>query len=238
VADDAIGLAVDTASDLASIALAREDALIAELTWQCGRDHARQLLPAIDDLLRRQALSKEDLGAVFVCTGPGAYAGLRVGVSTAKGLAFGLGLPIAGVGRLEIEAYAAAAGGAPVVAVHRAGRADLAWAAYEGTRDQDRGTGPHASLAAGWREVIAPRLVAPEALAGALPDGATVAGDIDDERAAQLERAGHRVVRGAATLRRASLLAELGWARLRAGRADDPKSLEPVYLREPAIGPQ
>ncbi len=51
-------------------------------------------------------------------------------MSTAKGLAFALEAPLVGIGRLEIEAYAFAAIGAPVVVVHRAGRGELAWAAY------------------------------------------------------------------------------------------------------------
>ncbi|OGO53017.1 MAG: tRNA (adenosine(37)-N6)-threonylcarbamoyltransferase complex dimerization subunit type 1 TsaB, partial [Chloroflexi bacterium RBG_16_68_14] len=106
-------LSLDTASDIASVALSREGGLLAELTWHCGRDHSRQLLPAIDGLLARQDASKDDLTAIFVCLGPGSYAGLRAGISTAKGLAFALERPLVGIGRLEIEAYAFAATGGP-----------------------------------------------------------------------------------------------------------------------------
>jgi tRNA threonylcarbamoyladenosine biosynthesis protein TsaB len=231
-------LAIDTASDMASIALSREGALVAELTWRCERDHSRQLLPAIDGLLGRQKASKDDLAAVFVCTGPGSYAGVRAGMSTAKGLAFALELPIAGAGRLEIEAYAFAATGGPVAAVHRAGRNEFAWAVYQGTGNQELGTRPLPAPAGDWRELAAPRLVPADELAGALPPGALVTGDIDDELAVALAARGCRVARGAAALRRAALLAELGWRRLQAGAADDPKTLVPLYLREPAIGPQ
>ncbi len=221
---DAIELSIDTASAMASIALSSQGRLLAELTWDCGRDHSRQLLPAIDGLLARQSSSKEALGAVFVCIGPGSYAGVRVGMSTAKGLAFALEVPLAGVGRLEIEAYVFAAIGLPVVAVHRAGRGELAWAAYQANP--------------GWRELIPPRLSAPQALAGELPNGALITGELDDAIAAELTQRGQRVVPGAAAVRRAALLAELGWQRLQTGQADDPKSLEPLYLREPVIGPQ
>jgi tRNA threonylcarbamoyladenosine biosynthesis protein TsaB len=225
VTAEPLELAIDTASGMASIALSRQGAPLAELTWRCERDHTRQLLPAIDGLLARQNASKDALTAVFVCTGPGSYGGVRAGLSTAKGLAFALALPVAGVGRLEVEAYAFAAAGGPLVAVHRAGRRECAWAAYEGPAGR-------------WREIAAPRLVAAEALVDALPVASLVTGEIDDELAAALEARGHRVVRGAATLRRAALLAELGWRRLQAGAADDPKTLVPLYLREPAIGPQ
>jgi tRNA threonylcarbamoyl adenosine modification protein YeaZ len=222
---DGVELSIDTASELASIALSREGALVAELTWHCGRDHSRQLLPAIDSLLARQGVSKEAIAAVFVCGGPGSYAGVRAGLSTAKGLAFALEVPIAGVGRLEIEAYAFAATGLPVVAVHRAGRSEVAWAAYQGP-------------AGAWRELAAPRLSPAGALADALPAAALVTGEVDDVLAEELSARGHRAVRGAAAIRRAALLAELGWRRLMAGAADDPRTLVPLYLREPAIGPQ
>ena len=221
---DPLELSLDTASDMASIALSREGRLLAELTWQCGRDHSRQLLPAVDGLLARYEATKDDLTAVFVCTGPGSYAGLRAGVSTANGLAFALELPLAGVGRLEVEAYAFAATGSRVVAVHRAGRSELAWAAYIADPD--------------WRELSPPHLSPPDALFDALPAAALVTGEIGDASAVSLAERGHRIVRGAAAVRRAALLAELGWGRLQAGRTDDPKRLVPLYLREPAIGPQ
>lgn len=221
---DPLELSIDSASDMASIALSRAGVLVAELTWQCGREHSRQLLPAIDGLLTRQELTKDDLTAVFVCIGPGRYAGIRAGVSTAKGLAYGLEVPLVGVVRLEIQAYAFAGAGAPVVAVHEAGRSQLAWAAYAADPT--------------WRELIGPRLSERAALAGELPDEAIVTGEVDEELATELAERKHRVVTGSAAIRRAAQLAELGWRRLDAGDTDDPKRLAPLYLREPAIGPQ
>ena len=221
---DRVDLAIDTASDLASIAIAREEGLVAELTWDSARRHGRQLLPAIDGLLTGHGLAKGDITALMVDVGPGSYAGIRAGVSAAKGLAFALQVPLAGIGRLEIEAYAFAAAGATVVAVHRAGRSELAWAAYAADPT--------------WREVLVPRLSPANALIDALPDATLVTGEIDDALRAQLVECGHRVASGAAVVRRASLLAELGRQRLDAGRADDPNTLVPLYLREPAIGPQ
>ena len=215
---------MDTCSAMASVALSREGALQVELTWNIDRDHSRQLLPAIDGLLDRLSASQSDLTALFVAKGPGTYAGVRAGVSTAKGLAFALERPLVGVGRLEIEAYSWRVAGGPIVAVHRAGRNEAAWAAYEA----------HPI----WRETSAPRLTPWDELPGALPDKALVTGELEEETAAALSERGHRIVVGAATVRRAALLAELGWQRLSAKETDDPKSLVPLYLREPAIGPQ
>ncbi len=217
-------LSIDTCSDMASIALSREGVLQVELTWNIDRDHSRHLLPAIDGLLDRLSASQSDLKALFVAKGPGAYAGVRAGVSIAKGLAFALEQPLVGVGRLEVEAYGWRAAGGPIVAVHRAGRNEAAWAAYEAKPD--------------WQETSAPRLTPWDELPGELPDKALVTGELEDEAAAALSEGGQRIVMGAATLRRAALLAELGWQRLSSGETDDPKSLVPLYLREPAIGPQ
>ncbi len=222
--DSALELSLDTASEMASIALSQEGSPLAELTWHCARDHTRQVLPAVDGLLARQGATKDDLTAIFVCIGPGSYGGVRSGVSTAKSLAFALERPLVGVGRLEIEAYAFASTGGPVAAVHRAGRAELAWAAYAASPN--------------WQELTPPHLVPRDALLDELPAGSLVTGEVDEALAAELVKRGHRIVAGAAAVRRAGLLAELGWRRLEAGRTDDPKALVPLYLREPAIGPQ
>jgi tRNA threonylcarbamoyladenosine biosynthesis protein TsaB len=117
-------LSIDTASDLASVAVSRKGAVVDEVTWRCERNHTVELLPAIDRLLAEAKVEKNALTAVFVTTGPGMYTGLRVGIATAKGLARALGLPLVGVGRLELDAYPHAAFDGAIVAVHRAGRGD------------------------------------------------------------------------------------------------------------------
>jgi tRNA threonylcarbamoyl adenosine modification protein YeaZ len=220
-----VELSMDTASDWASVALSREGNLAAEITWHCHRQHSTQLMPTVEGLLARLGADKRELSAVFVCIGPGGYAGLRVGVSTAKGLAFALNIPIVGVGRLEIEAYEHAAYAGPVCALHRAGRGEVAWAVYRGPKGE-------------WRELMAPRMSPPEAMIAEVPEGTLFCGEEDDELEALLAAAGKRGAPVTASRRRAGYLAELGWRRLAAGRVDDARALVPLYLREPAIGPQ
>ncbi len=219
-------LSIDTASEVASVALSQQGALVAELTWRCRRNHTVELLPTVDALLKQTGADKTTLTAVFVCTGPGMYTGLRVGVSVAKGLAHALRLPLAGVGRLELDAYPHAAFPGTVIAVHRAGRGELAWAAYRGDP---------------WREVSPPRLSSGDQLARAV-DGPTVfVGEIDETLAARLREPGGDsvvIVPPDAAVRRAGTLAALGYARLSGGDSDEPALLQPVYLRPPAIGPQ
>ncbi len=216
-------LAIDTAGSVAGVALSREGALLADLAWRVRVSHAAELLPALDRLLEMAGATRRDLRAVFVCRGPGSYAGLRVGISTAVGLAYALDVDVLGVGRLEADAYVHAAYRGPVVAVHAAGRGDLAWAAYEGNGD--------------WRELMPPRLGRAEALAAAVPHGALVCGELDAELAALLarERPDVRVFADPGHQRRAALIAALAWPRFAAGARDNRFALEPIYLREPHI---
>ncbi len=220
-------LSIDTAGDWASVALSEEGRLKAELTWHCPRTHSVELLPTVQALLARAGAGKDDISAVFVCKGPGGYAGLRAGMSTAKGLAYALNIPLVGVGRLEVEAYQHAAYPGAVCPVHRAGRGQIAWALYQGP-------------AVEWRELIVPRMTAPESMLDELPEGSLLCGEVSEELAALATSAGKKlsVASPAASLRRAGFLAELGWRRLADGQVDDAKTLVPLYLREPAIGPQ
>lgn len=217
-------LAIDTAGDVAGVGLSVEGVALAELRWRCPRMQGAELLPGIDELLHRARTSKHDLTAVFVCLGPGSYMGVRVGVATAKALAQALGLPLAGVNRLALDAWGHRGYDGPIVAVHRAGRSDWAWAAYA-WRDGDA-----------WDEIVTPRLSAPGALAAEAPAGALVCGEPDDALLAALRPA--RFVRGESAARRPASLCELGWRRLARHGPDDAVAMAPLYLREPAIGPQ
>jgi tRNA threonylcarbamoyl adenosine modification protein YeaZ len=98
-------LAIDTSTDIASLALVKDDQLIAELTWRCGQNHTIQLLPNLEYLLRQAKLDLRSVNGIIVARGPGSFNGLRVGLSTAKGLAFSLGIPVVAVSTLEAEAY-------------------------------------------------------------------------------------------------------------------------------------
>jgi tRNA threonylcarbamoyladenosine biosynthesis protein TsaB len=226
-ADKPLTLAIDTTSDLAGVALMHDDALFGEVTWYAHQSHSRQLLPSLDWLLEHLERDKSQIGAIAVCLGPGSYAGMRVGLSSAKALAYALGVPLVGVGRLAAEALPLAeASGARVVPVQAAGRAELAWAAY---RDAE------GELA----ELEPPQLTPAASLPKNLRKGDLVTGDIDRldvDLLAAVAQKGCRLVPIASP--RAVSVARLGLRRLARGEADDPDSLTPLYLREPAIGPQ
>ena len=221
-----LAAAIDTTSDIAGVALIEDGVLLAELTWASQRNHSRQLLPSLDWLLQRCERTKSQLGATVVCVGPGSYAGMRVGVSTAKALAFGFEIPILGIGRLAADAYLiASATGARVVAVQSAGRAELAWAAYRVENGR-------------LQEAEPPQLAPQAGLIDKLSEGDRVCSEVllpDELRNAIAERGAIFVE---AYPSRVVAVARLGWQRLAAGDFDKPEDILPLYLRAPAIGPQ
>jgi tRNA threonylcarbamoyl adenosine modification protein YeaZ len=105
-------LAIDTSGTNAVVALAEADGtLLTERRWVAGYRHGEELLTRIDEMLTAAAAPIADLGGIVVGTGPGAFTGLRVGLATAKALARGLGIPVAGVPTSEALLRAAGLAG-------------------------------------------------------------------------------------------------------------------------------
>jgi tRNA threonylcarbamoyladenosine biosynthesis protein TsaB len=102
-------LGIDTATSIASAALIENDRIIAEQihgfssrsqSSSLKTNHAEIILPLIEAVLRAAGLSLRDLSGLAVSIGPGSFTGLRIGLSTVKGLAYGLDIPIVGVSTL------------------------------------------------------------------------------------------------------------------------------------------
>ena len=115
-------LAIDTASEEFALAVAIGGQLARSLSRDGAHDHSRLLLAAIDELL---GADRAALSGIVAVRGPGSYAGLRVGLATAQGLALAASVPICGVPTLE--AAASASGLENVVAIHPAGRGEFAY---------------------------------------------------------------------------------------------------------------
>lgn len=97
---------IETSTAMCSAALA-EDGKISAYREDADRAHAARLAPMVDDILKEKGLTVKDCDAVGVCMGPGSYTGLRVGVSTAKGLCFGASIPLLATGSLDTLVWAA-----------------------------------------------------------------------------------------------------------------------------------
>ncbi len=98
-------LAIDTSSSVASVAILQEDKLLCELTINDTLTHSERLMPMIDHMLGQVNLTPSDIDLFAVACGPGSFTGIRIGVSAAKGLSFGLDKPVVGVSTLEAMAY-------------------------------------------------------------------------------------------------------------------------------------
>ena len=105
-------LAFDTATPLVTVALHDGDDVVVELTADRAMKHAEQLAPLIDQALGEAGVVRQDLTAIAVGVGPGPFTGLRVGLVTARTLAFALDLPVYGVCSLDVLAVEAVASGA------------------------------------------------------------------------------------------------------------------------------
>ncbi len=218
-------LAIDTSTDTASIAISSAGVVTAELNWRAGQNHTVELMPNLIHLLKQARLSIKDMDGLIVAKGPGSFNGLRVGMSVAKGLALALSVPLVGISTLEAEAYPHAGTALPVCPVQNAGRDEIATALFQVKRE-------------GWCRLIEEHITTVDGLLTEVEGRTIFCGKIPDEVMLLLrERLGRKalIFGGGGEMRRAGYLAELGWKRLGAGDFDHSPTLQPLYLRRPAI---
>ncbi len=216
-------LAIDTATQYASLALYHQDGLLVEETWFSGRNHTVELMPRLARALKLANLKVADLTALAVSLGPGSFTGVRIGLSAAKGLALPHKLPVIGVSTLDIVAYPLRTSHLPVWVVVQAGRGRIITACYAEIEDE-------------WRQVVAPFLTTIETLARQIDKPALCSGEIDEQAAQVLQRGSDQkatLVSPATRLRRAGYLAEIAASRLEANYQDDPDALVPIYISSP-----
>lgn len=103
-------LAIDTATEVLSLALGEGEQVLAESGIDAGRSHLEMLLPAAQELLNSAGMTINDVTAIIVGTGPGTFSGLRVGIATARALAQSLEIPLFGSSTLEALAKELAVG--------------------------------------------------------------------------------------------------------------------------------
>ncbi len=212
-------LAADTTTANSSVALADGEEILAEVRLGRQESHSRTLLPGIEFLLRSSGRRPADVEAWAVAVGPGAFTGLRVGISTIQGLALASSRPCVGVSALHALA-AGVAGLAPrIVAVMDAFRGEVYAQVFDAAA---RPAGP-------------PRLGRLQALLPSLPAEAAFVGS--PLLACRVELA--RALPGALFPEHnpflAAEVARLGAREVAAGRTLSADGLRPLYLREPDI---
>ncbi len=214
-------LAVDTSTTSCSVALFGGGRLMSERTVTDGRTHSIHLLPLIHDLFERSRWSLADLNAIAVTRGPGTFTGLRIGISTVKGLAAAARIPVVGIGSLAALAFPHLGQGRSVVSLIDARRGEVYCAHYAGDSDASQPIEP----------IVA---AAPEAVADVVPPGALLVGsgahlyrDLFNARCprAQIGEAAQHVIRAASVGR-------LALARSVDLDLDSIAALVPEYIRK------
>ena len=94
-------LSLDSSATVATVALCEDQRLLAEYTLNNGNTHSETLLPMVESVLRLYGIPIKDVELFAVSAGPGSFTGVRIGVATLKGLAFGSDTPCVGVSTLE-----------------------------------------------------------------------------------------------------------------------------------------
>jgi tRNA threonylcarbamoyladenosine biosynthesis protein TsaB len=105
-------LAIESSTDAAGVALADDAGTIAQSTLGRGRRHAETIAPAIKSCCEASGINLREVDAIVIDIGPGLFTGLRVGVGTAKALAYALDRPVVAVTSLQVLALAASASAA------------------------------------------------------------------------------------------------------------------------------
>jgi tRNA threonylcarbamoyladenosine biosynthesis protein TsaB len=98
-------LSLDTSAEVCTAAICNDAKLIAEMTVNTGNTHSQTLLPVIEQILKISELTLDDIDCFACSTGPGSFTGVRIGVATLKGIAYGKNKPCISVSSLEALAY-------------------------------------------------------------------------------------------------------------------------------------
>jgi tRNA threonylcarbamoyladenosine biosynthesis protein TsaB len=210
-------LGVDTSGRHGGVALARGDErsfAVLEVAALDGGTYSAQLVPRIGELLRKHGISKTEIDAFAVASGPGSFTGLRVGLSTVKGLAEALRKPIATVSVLELIAAQTNTDGR-VIAALDAGRKDIFAGEYE-----VRGSQPN---------VLCESLLTQAQFAALLE--ANAGAELVTPHATISDLASMHLHLKQVEWPDAGEVARLGYNRIRAGRVVTPEALDANYIR-------
>lgn len=207
-------LAVETSTLAGGVALVDGDRLVGEYLLDVRVTHSERLMAAVDRVLTDARLRVDDLDGLAVAVGPGSFTGLRIGLGTVKGLAFGRAIPVAAVPTLDAMAATLPFAALPVCPVIDARKGEVytcryRWDGLEMRREWEYLAVPPGELAA--------RLGEPTILVG---DGApSIVSPY-----ARLAPLAHRLPSPAC-------VAQLGLDRLRRGQSAVVRDLVPIYLR-------
>jgi tRNA threonylcarbamoyladenosine biosynthesis protein TsaB len=215
-------LAIETSSRIGSIASVADGVVIEEKQFEHGLQHAAQIIPIIDALVRAQHWTPRDVEELYVSAGPGSFTGLRIGITLAKTLALATGVKLVAVPTVGVLVENAPADASHVVIVLDAKRDQIFTARFERSESQwvEREPAHLDSLAA-----MLARAARPVHLLGE--------GIPYHEKFIDRQDPGVIVTPPAVWRPRASVVAAIGHAMARRNEFTHPDHLRPIYIRRP-----
>lgn len=217
-------LGLETSTEQVGCAIGGHEGVLASAHSLSGRRHAETLTPMIEFVRAQASVELSDIGVIAVDVGPGLFTGLRVGISTAKALAYSLQIPMIGVPSLDLLAFPTRFSPRLVAAIIDARRGEVFHALYR-------------QVPGGIQRVSEPAVAAPDELASELMAASTetlLVGDGARRYAGVFEQIGHLdVAEAGLAYPNSGSLVQLAHARALREEFIPHWELEPLYLRKP-----
>jgi len=214
-------LSIETSTRVGSVAIIEDEHLIAEYILNVVSTHSERLLPSIDQILKDSQLTVRDIEGFAVSLGPGSFTGLRIGISTVKGLALATGRAVVGVPTLDCLAHNIAFTHLLVCPILDARKGEVYTALYQGD-------------GSGRLEKLTPDLaIKPEELLTRIKEPVIFLGDGVEAYRDTLRSGQDNCLFAPAYLNqpRASVLAKLGLEKFKQGHIFKEEEIQPLYCR-------
>lgn len=213
-------LGIDTSNLVMSLAVVEKDKLLGEYTTNLKKNHSIRLMPAISLLLDELDIEPADLNGIAIAQGPGSYTGVRIGVTTAKSMAWALGIPLVGVSSLEAVARNGAGFDGRVCPLFDARRGQVYTALFE---QEERREKDQITMLDQWVE----RLVDSQKPILFLGDDVSIHRSTIEEKLGELAQFGPPEW----NVPRAGFVAREGYRRIQLGESANVNDFTPQYLQ-------
>lgn len=230
-------IGIDSSTTAGGVALFEDGAVVADYTLELTATHSERLLPALDRVMADAEWDKQSVSGIAVAMGPGSFTGLRIGIATAKALAYAWNVPVIGVSTLEALAWQVGWTGrivCPMIDARRGTVYTQFFRAYISPSETAGHTINVEPLDAPSQRKVAEVVESIRSME--FPEPVVVVGDGVQKNRALLDAAlasGQIVIPNSfAAVLHAAAVAELGAKYLMAGYQDDPMQLVPLYLRK------
>lgn len=213
-------LCVDNSTMYGSVAIISGDGCLSEHTLISRITHSKRLLSSIATILQECELGWDDLDGLAICLGPGSFTGLRIGLTTIKGICMATGLPLIGISSLEALASQLPHCTMNICPILDARKQEVYGAIYQTS------TGTLKTL-------MEPVVIPMEELATAINEPTIFIGDGVPVYTEQIQQLGENGILGSPQLifPRAAAVGTLALSQFAAGHFLDPASASPIYIR-------